>query len=170
MKVELFSGNILLEMIPLPNKIGNIHILQTVEWDRHKGRVSKTSKKSKFKPKDLVRITPRSGVVLDGGRYCLIKEKDIAITFKKKKMEVHGDNILVEPIYDPTEKGGLVVSTDAFKGKPQKGKVIGVGDDPKILKFSIGDILVFPKGSGIEMKIEDKELLFLHNNEILAKL
>ena len=88
-----------------------------------------------------------------------------------------GDRILVE-VLDAEEitKGGIVLP-DTAKEKPQKGKVLAVGkgkmlDDGKIspLEVKEGDLVIFGKYSGTELKIDDKTLLMMREEDILGIL
>jgi chaperonin GroES len=90
------------------------------------------------------------------------------------KIKPLGDRILVEPIEKEEKKGGIIIP-DTAKEKPQEGKVIAVGpgkrtDDGKILPMNVkvGDRVLYGKYSGTEVKIDDKNYLILHEDDILG--
>lgn len=86
------------------------------------------------------------------------------------------DRVVVKPIErEKMSKGGIVLP-DTAKEKPQEGKVIAVGDgrlsdDGKRVPMSVavGDIVIYSKYGGTEIKINDEELMILRESDILAK-
>jgi len=86
------------------------------------------------------------------------------------------DRVVVQPIdRERVSKGGIVIP-DTAKEKPQEGKVIAVGegrlsDDGKRLPMDVkvGDIVIYAKYGGTEIKIEDEEFMILRESDILAK-
>jgi chaperonin GroES len=68
------------------------------------------------------------------------------------------------------------VLPDTAKEKPQKGEVLAVGPG-KLLKsgdhkppaVKVGDMVLFGKYSGSDVKIEGEELKIMRESEILAK-
>ncbi len=84
------------------------------------------------------------------------------------------DHILVERIEEEVKKGGIIIP-DTAKEKPQQGKVIEVGDGRKkkkgnriALDVKKGDIILFGKYAGSEVKIEDKEYLIIREEDVLG--
>jgi len=84
------------------------------------------------------------------------------------------DNILVERIEEEVKKGGIIIP-DTAKEKPQQGKVIAVGDgrrDEKGNKIPLevkkGDIILFGKYAGSEIKVIDNEYLIIREDDILG--
>uniref|UniRef100_A0A7C6AGB1 Co-chaperonin GroES n=1 Tax=candidate division WOR-3 bacterium TaxID=2052148 RepID=A0A7C6AGB1_UNCW3 len=84
------------------------------------------------------------------------------------------DHILVERIEEEVKKGGIIIP-DTAKEKPQQGKVIEVGDgrrDEKGNRIPLdvkkGDIILFGKYAGSEVKIEDKEYLIIREDDVLG--
>ena len=86
-----------------------------------------------------------------------------------------GDRLVVEPQErEQTTASGLVLPETA-KEKPQQGEVIAVGpgrrdDDGNRLPMdvSVGDIVLYAKYGGTEVKIDDKKLLILKESDVLA--
>lgn len=91
------------------------------------------------------------------------------------KVKPLGDRVLVEVLEaEETTKGGIVLP-DTAKEKPQQGKVISagkgkVGDDGKVIPLEVkeGDIVLYGKYSGTELKLDDRNLLMLKEEDILG--
>ena len=92
------------------------------------------------------------------------------------KLEPLADRLVVRPIErEEVTKGGIVLP-DTAKEKPQEGKVLAVGpgrlseDGTRIaMDVKVGDIVIYAKYGGTEIKIDDEELLILSESNILAK-
>jgi len=93
------------------------------------------------------------------------------------KLKPLGDRLVVEPRErESTTASGLVLPETA-KEKPQEGEVIAVGpgrrdDDGKRIKMDVevGNIVLYAKYGGTEVKIDDKKLLILKETDVLAIL
>lgn len=84
------------------------------------------------------------------------------------------DRILVERIEEEMKKGNIIIP-DTAKEKPQHGKVIAVGpgridETGKRIPMDVkkGDLILFGKYSGNEIKVDDKELLIMREEDVLA--
>lgn len=84
------------------------------------------------------------------------------------------DRVLIEPIQEEKTQGGIIIP-DTAKDKPSKGKVVAVGagyrsDDGAIkpLTVKIGDVVVYSKWGGSEVKVHDKDLTIMKESDILA--
>ena len=93
--------------------------------------------------------------------------------FKLKPLE---DRIVVKAIEgDQTTASGLVIP-DTAKEKPQEGEVLAVGpgrfDDAGAkrvpMDVSVGDIVLYSKYGGTEVKYGGDELLILSARDVLA--
>jgi len=92
------------------------------------------------------------------------------------KLEPMADRLVVKPIEkEEVTKSGLVLP-DTAKEKPQEGEVLAVGpgrmsDDGKriAIDIKVGDIVIYAKYGGTEIKVEDEELMILRESDILAK-
>ena len=91
------------------------------------------------------------------------------------KIRPLADRVLVE-VLDAEEvtKGGIVLP-DSAQEKPQEAKVVAVGkgkagDDGKVVSLEVkeGDVVLFGKYSGTELKIDNKSLLMLKEEDILG--
>jgi chaperonin GroES len=85
------------------------------------------------------------------------------------------DRVVVEPIEEEEITSGGIVLPETAKEKPQRGKVIATGpgardDEGKHmdLEVSKGDVVLFAKYAGTEIKMEGKKLLILRESDILA--
>jgi len=92
------------------------------------------------------------------------------------KLKPLADRVVVKPIERETVSKGGIVLPDTAKEKPQEGKVVAVGegrlsDDGKRLPMDVkvGDIVIYAKYGGTEIKINDEELVILRESDILAK-
>ena len=91
------------------------------------------------------------------------------------KLKPLGDRLVVEPRErESTTASGLVLPETA-KEKPQEGAVIAVGPgrrdeggDRIEMDVKVGDIVLYAKYGGTEIKIEDKKLLILKESDVLA--
>jgi chaperonin GroES len=92
------------------------------------------------------------------------------------KLEPLGDRVVVKPSSkEEVTKGGIVIP-DTAKEKPQEGKVVAVGpgrmtEDGKrvAMDVKVGDIVIYAKYGGTEIKEDDEELIILRESDILAK-
>jgi len=92
------------------------------------------------------------------------------------KLQPLGDRVVVKPIpKEDVTKGGILLP-DTAKEKPQEGKVIAVGpgrltDEGTRLAMDVkkGDVVIYAKYGGTEIKEDDEELIILRESDILAK-
>jgi len=88
-----------------------------------------------------------------------------------------GNRVVVEPIEQEEVTAGGIVLPETAKEKPQKGNVLSVGpgerdDNGKYIPMdvAVGDVVLFAKYSGTEIKVDNKKLLILRESDILAKI
>merc|ERR1711970_1648524 len=85
------------------------------------------------------------------------------------------DRLLVRRDDEIKKSAGGIILTDTAKEKPMQGTVIAVGNG-KILKdgsiraldVKIGDIVLFGKYAGNEVKFEDEDLLMMREEDIMG--
>ena len=86
------------------------------------------------------------------------------------KIKPLADRVLVEPIEAETKTASGIIIPDNAKEKPQKGKIMAVGkgtkDNPMTVK--VGDLVLYGKYSGTELKLEGKDYLIMSEKDILA--
>ena len=85
------------------------------------------------------------------------------------------DRIIVQRIEEGEQKVGGIIIPDSAKEKPQQGKVIAAGsgkskDDGKRVPLDVkaGDLILFGKYSGQEIKLDGEEFLIMREDEVLA--
>ena len=100
----------------------------------------------------------------------------MASNAKASKLEPLGDRVVIRPSKrEEVSKGGIVIP-DTAKEKPQEGEVVAVGpgkmtDDGKRIAtdVKVGDIVVYARYAGTELKIDEEELVVVRESDILAK-
>jgi chaperonin GroES len=92
------------------------------------------------------------------------------------KLKPLGDRVIVKAsAAEEQTKSGLFIPETA-KEKPQKGTVIAVGDgrwdedgEKRVpLDVKAGDVVIYGKYGGTEIKVDDEELLILSDRDIYA--
>ena len=91
------------------------------------------------------------------------------------KLKPLGSRVVVEPIEVEEVTAGGIVLPETAKEKPQKGKVLSVGpgdrdEDGDRIKMDVveGDVVLFAKYAGTEIKVDGKKLLILRESDLLA--
>jgi len=85
------------------------------------------------------------------------------------------DRIIVSRIEEGEQKIGGIIIPDSAKEKPQQGKVVAAGagkakDDGKRIALDVkaGDLILFGKYSGQEIKLDGEEFLIMREDEVLG--
>ncbi len=94
-----------------------------------------------------------------------------------RKFEPLGDRVVVKPTErEETTKSGLVLP-DTARERPQEGAVVAIGPGDfledgrrKPMDVQVGDVVVYSKFAGTEMKEDEDDLLILRQSDILAKV
>ena len=94
------------------------------------------------------------------------------------KLKPLGDRLIVKPIDEEETTASGIVLPDTAKEKPQKGKVVAVGDgkwdedgEKRIpLDVAEGDEVLYSKYGGTEVTVEGEDLLVMRESDVLAKL
>ena len=91
------------------------------------------------------------------------------------KIRPLADKVLVQRLEAETKTAGGIVLPDAAKEKPQRGKIISVGegkllDDGTRQKVQVkkGETVLFTSYAGTEIKIAGKEYLIMDESDIMA--
>lgn len=86
-----------------------------------------------------------------------------------------GDRVLIAREEEVSKTAGGIIIPDTAKEKPIRGKVIAVGDgakdkDGNLIAMSVkaGDVVVFGKWGGSEIKVDDKEYLVMKESDIMG--
>ena len=87
------------------------------------------------------------------------------------------DRIIVQRIEEGEQKIGGIIIPDSAKEKPQQGKVVAAGagkvkedGNRTPLDVKAGDVILFGKYSGQEIKLDGEEYLIMREDEVLAIL
>ncbi len=92
------------------------------------------------------------------------------------KLKPLGDRLIVEATEEDQTTASGIVLPDTAQEKPQRGKVVAVGDGPiedgkrRPLDFKAGDEVLYSKYGGTEITVEGDELLVLRESDVLAKV
>ena len=93
------------------------------------------------------------------------------------KLKPLGDRLIVRALDEEEKNVSGIVLPDTAKEKPQKGKVLAVGDGKLDdngqrvpLDVSEGDEVLYSKYGGTEIKIDGEDLLVLRESDVLAKV
>jgi chaperonin GroES len=85
------------------------------------------------------------------------------------------DRVVIERIEAESKTAGGIIIPDNAKEKPSEGIVIAVGSgihdsNGKLipLDVQVGDLILFAKWGGVEVKFGGKELIILKESDILA--
>ena len=85
------------------------------------------------------------------------------------------DRIIVQRLDEGEQQIGGIIIPDSAKEKPMQGKVLAVGDgriteDGKRIPLDVrpGNLILFGKYSGQEIKLDGTEYLIVKEDEVLA--
>ncbi len=93
----------------------------------------------------------------------------------KTKFRPLHDRVVVKRVdAEEKSKGGIIIP-DTAKEKPSQGEVVAVGpggrdEGGKIIKPDVkaGDLVLFGKWSGTEVKLEGEDLLIMKESDIMG--
>ena len=85
------------------------------------------------------------------------------------------DRVLIEVLDSEEKTAGGIIIPDTAKEKPQEGKVVAAGPGAKNdagkltpMDVKVGDIVLFGKWSGTEVKIDGKEYSIMKESDIMG--
>jgi len=85
------------------------------------------------------------------------------------------DRVLVEPLEAEEKSAGGIYLPEAAQEAPREGKVIGVGPGRLLedgsrapMSVSEGDVVVYTKYGGHEVRVGEKEYLIIDEGSLLA--
>ena len=85
------------------------------------------------------------------------------------------DRVLVRRLDGEEKTAGGIIIPDTAKEKPMEGEVVAVGpgargDDGALVALDVqaGDLILFGKWSGTEVKIDSEDLLIMKESDILG--
>jgi chaperonin GroES len=87
------------------------------------------------------------------------------------------DRVVVRRVEEDTKTAGGIIIPDSAQEKPQQGEIVAVGDGARddsgkliALDVKVGDVVLFGKWSGTEVKIDGEELLIMKESDIMGVL
>ena len=84
------------------------------------------------------------------------------------------DRVLVKRFLEEEKSKGGIIIPDTAKEKPMRGEVIAVGSGIKsengviALEVKVGDVVLFGKWGGTEIKFNGHDLVIMKESDILA--
>ncbi|HZZ79448.1 MAG TPA: co-chaperone GroES [Gemmataceae bacterium] len=85
------------------------------------------------------------------------------------------DRVVVKRIDAEEKSAGGIIIPDTAKEKPSQGEVIAVGPGARdetgkivALDLKVGDIVLFGKWSGTEVKLDGEDLLIMKESDIMG--
>jgi chaperonin GroES len=85
------------------------------------------------------------------------------------------DRVVVRRMEEERTTAGGIVIPDSATEKPMRGEIIAVGlgktldnGDVRSLAVKVGDVVLFGKYSGTEVKIDGKELVVMREDDIMG--
>ncbi|MEW6167689.1 MAG: co-chaperone GroES [Pseudomonadota bacterium] len=85
------------------------------------------------------------------------------------------DRVIVKRLEEEKKSAGGIIIPDNAAEKPVRGEVLAVGpgkkgDDGKLIAMEVkkGDIVLFGKYSGSEVKVEGEDILVMREDDIMA--
>jgi chaperonin GroES len=93
------------------------------------------------------------------------------------KLKPLGDRLIVQAIEEEETTASGIVLPDTAKEKPQRGKVLAVGDgainddgERTPVDVAEGDEVLYSKYGGTEITVDGDDLLVLRESDVLAKV
>jgi chaperonin GroES len=85
------------------------------------------------------------------------------------------DRIIVKRVEEESKTAGGLFIPETAKEKPQRGEIVAVGngkktEDGKVLPLDVkvGDVVLFGKYAGTEIKVDGEDFLMMREDDILA--
>ncbi|NOZ73110.1 MAG: co-chaperone GroES [Chloroflexi bacterium] len=88
------------------------------------------------------------------------------------KIEPMGERILIKILKQADQTSSGIYLPETAKEKPQEGEVVALGPeiDEDEVPLKPGDIVMYPKYTGTEIKIDGVEHLIMDASDVLAKI
>jgi chaperonin GroES len=87
------------------------------------------------------------------------------------------DRVVVEPIEVEDKTSGGIFLPDSAKEKSQKGKIVATGPGKLLdsgnrseMCVAAGDVVLYGKYSGTEVKVDGQDLLIMREGDLLARI
>jgi chaperonin GroES len=86
-----------------------------------------------------------------------------------------GDRLVIEPTEQQEQTASGIFLPETAKEKPQEGKVIAAGPGARkengeriAMDVNVGDLVLYARYSGTNVKLQGKEYLILKETDVLA--
>lgn len=96
-------------------------------------------------------------------------------TKSKIKLEPLGDRVVIEREESEEKTKGGILLPDTAKDKPARGRVVAVGNGKLLddgrrseMQVKVGDRVIFSSYAGETFKVDDRELLLMREEDVLA--
>ena len=88
------------------------------------------------------------------------------------KIEPMGERILIRILEQADQTSSGIFLPETAKEKPQEGEVVALGPevDEEEVPLKAGDIVMYPKYTGTEVKIDDVTHLIMDAGDVLARI
>ena len=91
------------------------------------------------------------------------------------KIRPLGDKVIVQRLEAESKTAGGIVLPDTAKEKPQRGKIVSVGEGKLLedgtrrkMQIKKGDQVLFTSYAGTDVKVSDNEYLIMDESDIMA--
>ena len=86
------------------------------------------------------------------------------------KIKPLADRVLIKPSEAETTTSSGIIIPDTAQEKPQKGKVVAIGNGTKDheMTVKVGDNVLYGKYSGTELKFEGSDYLMMRESDLFA--
>ena len=85
------------------------------------------------------------------------------------------DRVVVRRIDEEEKSAGGIIIPDTAKEKPSQGEIVAVGSGARNengeiepLDVQVGDLILFGKWSGTEVKLDGEELLIMKESDVMG--
>ncbi|MGI6410167.1 MAG: co-chaperone GroES [Bacteroidales bacterium] len=77
--------------------------------------------------------------------------------------------VLIQPLAAEQKTSSGIIIPDSAQEKPLKGKIIAVGSakEGEKMEVKVGDMVLFGKYSGTDIKVDDVDYLIMNQSDIL---
>lgn len=77
--------------------------------------------------------------------------------------------VLVKPEKAEEKTASGIIIPDSAKEKPQRGSIVaaGISKEGEVMEVKVGDIVLYGKYSGTEIKIDNDDYLIMNQSDIL---
>jgi chaperonin GroES len=108
--------------------------------------------------------------------HCFINKNNVQEESPMKFRPLH-DRVVVKRVEEDTKTKGGIIIPDTAQEKPMQGEIVAVGpggrdEAGKLTPIDVkpGDIVLFGKWSGTEVKIDGTEFLIMKESDIMGVL